>query len=149
MCDTVNVVRRMFAEFNVTLKLIEIFWSQQICEGFPIIIDNGSENTRAGFATCDIPIEFPTVVGYSKNQEFVGGDAQQKSEHLSLQYPMQCGIVQDWDDMTKIWHHTFHKVLKVDPKQHAVVLTESSLNPKANREKTTEIMFETFKIPAL
>ncbi|KAI9575188.1 hypothetical protein GQX74_015517 [Glossina fuscipes] len=125
----------------------------------PIVIDCGSGYIKAGFANEDKPTTvFPTIVGRPRKgivvgaagrSSYVGEGAQSMRGVLSFKYPIDRGVVTDWEDMEKIWQHCFANELCVDPQLHPVLLTEIPNNPTANRERMTQIMFELFNVPAM
>ena len=125
-----------------------------------IVCDNGSGMVKAGFSGDDAPrCVFPSIIGRPKNEMamqgsakkeyFIGDDAQARRGICTIRYPIEHGVVTNWDDMEKIWHHTFYNELRVQPENHNVMLTEAPMNPKINREKMTQIMFETFSTQAM
>ncbi len=127
-----------------------------------IVIDNGSGISKNGLAGEDQPRSvFPTCLGAAKYESimtdvehytreyYIGEEAMQLKGVLKLMFPIDHGIIGDWSAMEKIWHYTFYTDLRVDPSEHPVLLTEAPLNPRPNRERMAEIMFETFNVPAL
>lgn len=126
-----------------------------------VVIDAGSSTVRAGLAGDDAPrAVFPSVVGRPKDltdlagmgvkYAYIGDEIGQSMRHkLIEQHPIERGLVTNWDDMTKIWHHIFYNELRVDPEEQLIYMAEMASNPKKHREKMTEIMFETFNVQSL
>ncbi|ERF68865.1 Actin-like protein [Endocarpon pusillum Z07020] len=126
----------------------------------PLVLDNGSGTIRAGFAGSDLPTTtFPSYVGRPKHPRvlagalegdtFIGSRAQKNRGLLKLKWPLEHGIVTDWDDMERIWRHVYENELKTMSEEHPVLLTEAPLNPIQNREIAAQVLFETFNVPAL
>ena len=127
-----------------------------------VVLDNGTGISKNGFGGEDQPRSvFPTVIGKPKygnimpdvkdysREWYIGEEAMELKGIMNLQYPIEHGVVEDWPAMERIWHYTFYTDLRIDPSEFPVLLTEAPLNPRLNREKMTEIMFETFNVPAM
>ncbi|XP_077801503.1 alpha-centractin isoform X1 [Macaca mulatta] len=135
--------------------------SYDVIANQPVVIDNGSGVIKAGFAGDQIPKYcFPNYVGRPKHVRvmagalegdiFIGPKAEEHRGLLSIRYPMEHGIVKDWNDMERIWQYVYSKdQLQTFSEEHPVLLTEAPLNPRKNRERAAEVFFETFNVPAL
>ena len=111
-----------------------------------VVIDNGSGMCKAGFAGDDAPRSvFSTVVGRPKvpgimvgldqKEVYVGAEAQQKRGVLRMEQPIEHGIVTNWDDMEKVWHHTLYNELRVSPEEHPILKLKSCVFPCRDRKK--------------
>ena len=56
--------------------------------------------------------------------------------------------VQDFAPIPSLITHAFRDVMRCDPGEHPVLVTEPAWNTPANRERMAEIMFEEFQVPA-
>ena len=74
----------------------------------------------------------------------VGEEASKLRSLLEISYPMENGIVRNWDDMCHVWDYTFYEKMKIDPKDSRILLTEPPMNPINNRKKMFEMMFEKY-----
>ena len=119
-----------------------------------IVLDNGTGIIKAGFAGENFPrVIIPNIVGYpkfdnKKKKIYVCDDAIFNKEILKLEYPLEHGIVKNWDALEKVWEKTFDE-LCVTTSNNKILLTEAPFNPKRNKEKMAEILFEKFNVPAV
>mmetsp|Transcript_12334 Transcript_12334/g.18695 ORF Transcript_12334/g.18695 Transcript_12334/m.18695 type:complete len:419 (-) Transcript_12334:67-1323(-) len=130
----------------------------------PVVIDNGTGYTKMGYAgNVEPQYIVPTVLG-TKAEEggvqgkrdgvedldfYIGDQALANSSTHQINYPIRHGLIDNWDNMERMWQRCMFEYLRCDPEDHYVVLTEPPLNPPENREYTAEIMFETFNVPGL
>jgi actin-related protein 2 len=76
---------------------------------------------------------------------FLGEECSEHRSKLDVKYPMENGVVRNWDDMCHVWDYTFGpQKLDVDPQDCKILLTEPPMNPKSTREKMLQVMFEQY-----
>jgi len=123
-----------------------------------VVCDNGTGFVKCGFAGSNFPAHiFPSLVGRPVIRStarvgdiqikdlMVGDDASKLRSMLEVNYPMENGIVRNWEDMLHVWDYTFgEEKLNIDPKDSKILLTEPPMNPNKNREKMIEVMFEKY-----
>ena len=126
-------------------------------EFLAVVIDLGSGLTKAGFSGEEQPRAiFPSVIGRTDHAEgstpsVVCCELALSNPSLTLEAPVHQGVVVNWDTdgIEKLLCHTFDSELRASPREHPVLLADSPTNTTENREKATQVMFETFGVPAL
>jgi len=122
-----------------------------------IVCDNGTGFVKCGFAGSNFPHAiFPSMVGRPilRSEEkidnvqlkdiMVGDEASKLRTMLQITYPLDNGIIRNWEDMQYVWDYTFFEKLKIQPKDSKIMLTEAPMNPVQNRKKMIEVMFEKY-----
>lgn len=74
----------------------------------------------------------------------IGDEAAENRNYLQVTQPMEHGIVKNWEDMKHLWDYTFDEKLKINPQGKKVLLTEPPMNPKVNRQRMCQVMFEDY-----
>ncbi|GMH52204.1 hypothetical protein TrVE_jg6407 [Triparma verrucosa] len=135
----------------------------------PAVIDNGTGYTKMGFAGNVEPqyiipttISLPSSSGKATSSfvdskrggvedlDFhIGADCAKHTSTHSINYPIRHGLIENWDNMERLWQRCIFDSLRCEPEEHYMLLTEPPLNTPENREYTAEIMFETFNVPGL
>ena len=70
----------------------------------------------------------------------IGEEASELRSMLEVNYPMENGIVRNWEDMTHLYDYTFGpEKMNLDTTNSRVLLTEPPMNPMKNREKMVEV----------
>ena len=126
------------------------------------VLDGGSSRTKFGLSGHDAPQGvIDSCVGYPKTSMpaiptgkdfYIGAEAHQKRGLLIRKFAIEHGVVQNLDDMEKIWKHVLDEELGVvvgaedeaAEDGRGVLMTEPPWNPRENRERTTGMMFESF-----
>ncbi|UKZ74991.1 Actin-like protein [Trichoderma virens FT-333] len=111
----------------------------EILHNAPIVLDNGSGTIRAGFAGEDLPKCF-----------FPSWASNELRGLLKIHYPLEHGVVTDWDDMERIWEYVYGEGLKtLSEEVSSSSADRASSEPRSNRDTAAQILFETFNVPAL
>ncbi|KAL7714015.1 actin [Entamoeba marina] len=126
----------------------------------PIVLDVGTSYVKAcNGHNSDLYVMFPSVVGRRGCQGFycdrtsktsyVGDEIEQNIGILTYNNPIENGHIVNWDNMEKIWYHTFYNELRVATDEQALLSTHPFKRTKQEKERITQIMFEVFNVPLL
>lgn len=127
-----------------------------------VVCDNGTGFVKVGYAGQNFPSSiYPSMVGrpilraeeeidssLELKDVMCGQEAALARHSLDIKYPVENGIVKNWDDMEHLWNYTFYDNLQINPKENKILLTEPAMNPMKNREKLVEEMFENYQFSA-
>merc|ERR1711971_73692 len=121
-----------------------------------IVCDNDTGFVKCGYAGSNFPAHiFPSLVGrpiiraanrvddIEVKDLMVGDEASKLRSMLEVNYPMENGMVRNWEDMLHVWDYTFGaEKLNIEPDKYKILLTEPPMNPHRNREKMIEVMLK-------
>uniref|UniRef100_H2ZH18 Actin-like protein 6B n=1 Tax=Ciona savignyi TaxID=51511 RepID=H2ZH18_CIOSA len=129
-----------------------------------LVFDIGSNTVRAGYAGEDCPkADFPTHMGLEMIESMDTDGIENKPErklsigtnqllfpkkNTNISSAMLDGMINDWDLFEEVLNHTYKRYIRSDPELHPVLMSEPAWNERSKREKSSEIMFEKYNVPA-
>ncbi len=132
-----------------------------------LVIDNGTFTVKAGFSgdlepsaqilsVFGIPLyrnwglpdtENPLKIYYPVGEEALS--YKDEKGYYSVREIFSYRGVDNWYGFERIYEHLFNNVLKINPSECPMLITERLMNPSGDREKLAEVLFDKFKVPAL
>lgn len=89
-----------------------------------IVVDPGSSSVKAGYSEDDIPIcVFPSCSTKTKNR-LESIETTDSSEYNEYSQPIQRGVVNDWDEIEKLWYLIFEELGVKDTEIMSIMLAE-------------------------
>ncbi|KAJ2766702.1 Nuclear actin-protein involved in chromatin remodeling, partial [Coemansia nantahalensis] len=127
--------------------------------GVPLVIDNGSDRCRAGWATEQDPrLEFESLAARYRNRKLsadqillVGGSVHSDPmAKASIRSPFDSGVVTNFDAMESILDYVFTVLGCVDERvDQPIVMTEAVCTPYTSRRNMSELLFECYNVPSV
>uniref|UniRef100_A0A8C3YNZ2 Uncharacterized protein n=1 Tax=Catagonus wagneri TaxID=51154 RepID=A0A8C3YNZ2_9CETA len=115
-----------------------------------VVIDTGTGFTKCGLAGEDHVLSVVPSRVQLLQHPVQGQPRYAVPENREGSYSvLNRGVVSDWDALEVLWQHLFYCRLGVQPEELAVLVADSPISPRTNREKVAEILFERFHVPAM
>ena len=127
----------------------------------PILVDLGSSEIKAGFSGQESPkLLSPNYIGElkskknykdSQKKKYTSDECDKFMGNLILHHPIEKGVFTDPEDISLVFNYIYSK-LEINEeriKEHPILISEALNNPRFNREKISEILFEKVGTPAL
>lgn len=83
--------------------------------------------------------------GYAQGNPMIGLQALEHRSSLDIRYPVEDGVVKNWEDMELLWNHAFGpEKLNITPSECKIMYPTAPLATSETEEKTAEYLFEKY-----
>jgi len=114
-----------------------------------VVLDNGGYTCKAGIGGQDMPISVVPNCAIKPKREkrfYVADQINDIIDFSQVYYKRPCerGFITDWDLQIEIWDRLFRHVLKIDTKEHGLLVSEPVCNLRALSRRMDEVAFERY-----